>query len=231
MPVSPLLLRQFPQFSDWPDDSLAELAEKMELRRLTRRQVLLNCEDRSSSLAWVIEGTVWLVDHSLDDRECVLGRYGPGEILGELHAFGGASELPSNLGYVAASASSVATVATTFMQQLIASTPAIACHVIQLMAKRSCAHFRWRSILALPSAVERVMAVLESLSRDQASPRQCLPAGITQQEIAAYANTTRETVTRTMQRLQASGAVIRDGSHWLIDLAALHAARQEISPG
>ena len=73
-----------------------------------------------------------------------------------------------------------------------------------------------------------MISVLEVLVGEVNSPVAVLPAGITQQEIAAYANTTRETVTRTMQRLQAAGAVVREGSAWQIDLARLADARKSI---
>lgn len=229
LPVSVLLLRQFPQFADWPDAPLQVLSERLELRRLTRRQVVLTGQDVGATLAWVIEGAIWLVDHSLDDRECVLGRYGPGEMLGELHAFGGSRSLPEGLGYMAAAAASIAVVSKEVLSELIAANPLIAQGIIRLMAERSCAHFRWRAILALPSAVERVIAVLEVLTGGE-TPLRTLPAGITQQEIAAYANTTRETVTRTMQRLQASGAVMREGSSWQINVEALARAREDVTP-
>ena len=228
MSVSVLVLRQFVQFANWPEDALGQLSDKLELRRLTRRQVVLAEQDIGTHLAWVIEGTVWLVDHSVDDRECVLGRYGPGDMLGELHAFGGGRELPSGLGYMAAGAASIATVSKDMLNTLINGNPLVAQGIIRLLAVRSCALFRWRTILALPSAVERVISVLEVLVGEVNSPVAVLPAGITQQEIAAYANTTRETVTRTMQRLQAAGAVVREGSAWQIDLARLAEARKSI---
>ena len=141
MSVSVLVLRQFPQFSDWPDAALLELSEKLELRRLTRRQVVLTDQDIGTTLAWVVEGTTWLVDHSLDDRECVLGRYGPGELLGELHAFGGSRDLPSGLGYMAAGAASIATISKVALMELINTNPLIAQGVIRLLAERSCALF------------------------------------------------------------------------------------------
>lgn len=208
---------------------MQQLSERLELQHLVRRQVVLGDLTTGSTLAWVLDGAVWLVDNSVDDKECVLGRYGPGEMLGELHAFGGSRDLPVGLNYVAAGAVSIATVSKSILSTLISANSVIAHGVIRLLAERSCALFRWRSILALPSAVERVIAVLEVLAGQGPQPDKALPAGVTQQEIAAYANTTRETVTRTMQRLQAAGAVSRDGNSWQINSVGLSSARNSIS--
>lgn len=230
MSVSVQIFHQFEQFSDWPDDAILALSEKLDLKRLTRRQMVLVGSEAGTTLAWVVEGAIWLVDHSLDDRECVVGRYGPGELIGELHAFGGGRNLPAGLGYMAAGPASIAAISSSAMTGLILSNPLIAQGIIRLLAERSCSLFRWRSILALPLAVDRVIAVLEALGNERkGSQAHTLPAGITQQEIAAHANTTRETVTRTMQRLQAAGAVIREGSNWQIDPERLRAYRQTLS--
>lgn len=225
MAVSPLLLRQFAQFAHWPDDALGALAENLRLRQLARRQIALGDTELGDSVAWVIEGAVWLVDHAQDDREYVLGRYGAGEMFGELHALGNATRLPVGINYLAACASHVALVKKSKLLALIGSQPAIAEQMVLLLAERSCDFFRWRSILALPSAVERIIAVLEALAEPTSDHKGRIPAGITQQEIAAYANTTRETVTRTMQKLQTSGAALRDENGWQIDPAKLKAGQ------
>jgi len=211
--VSLLVLRQFATFACWPDGTLACLGEQLTLRRLTRRQLALQGQEVGKAIGWVLEGSVWLMDHTQGDREIFLDRFAPGAMFGELHAFQNATAATAGFVYVAASAGSIAIVSKEFVWKLIADHPSAAQAMVSSMSGRMGEFFRWRAILALPSAGERVAAVLIAL-KDKTTG--ALPLGITQQEIAAYANTTRETVTRVMQRLQSTGSVCRNGATWEI---------------
>lgn len=228
MGVSPLILRQFAPFASWPDDCLARLAENAHLRSLARRQLALTPAEIGEWIGWVVEGGVWLLDHTQEDRESVLGRFAGGDLFGEMHAFGDAGRLTGYLSYVAVGPSSVALVQRRVAWELIGSEAQVGQQLVALLARRMADFIRWRAILGLPSAPERVMAVLATLSASSSAPG-TLPAGMTQQEIAAYANTTRETVTRVMQRLQADGVVQRDGSTWHINREALEQAQRSLA--
>lgn len=228
MGVSPLILRQFAPFASWPDECLARLAESANLRHLARRQLALAPSEMGEWIGWVIEGGVWLLDHTQEDRESVLGRFMGGDLFGEMHAFGDAGHLTGYLSYVAVGTSTVAMVHRRVAWELIGSEAQVGQQLVALLARRMADFFRWRAILGLPSAPERVMAVLAALMTGEGAAEH-LPAGMTQQEISAYANTTRETVTRVMQRLQADGVVRRDGSTWHVNREALARAQRSLS--
>lgn len=213
MAVSLLVLRQFNSFSAWPEEALTALSEQLSLRRLTRRQLAFQNGESGECIAWVLEGSVWLMDHTNDDREVFMDRYTPGSLFGELHAFQQIQTETRGFVYVAATASSIAVARKQAIWSLFSNHPFTAQAMVMSMANRMGEFFRWRTILALPSAGERVAAVLLTLADPSSGS---LPTGITQQEIAAYANTTRETVTRVMQRLQATNAVFRNGATWEI---------------
>jgi CRP-like cAMP-binding protein len=72
----------------------------------------------------------------------------------------------------------------------------------------------------MPSAQQRICATLYGLCSLHDIDSEPGPAQIryapTHQEIAIMVNTTRETVTRTMQSLQHTGYVQRDGPHLLV---------------
>jgi CRP/FNR family transcriptional regulator, cyclic AMP receptor protein len=228
--ISPLILRQFAPFASWPDDCLAQLAESASLRQLARRQLALTPAEMGEWIGWVIEGGVWLVDHTQEDRESVLGRFTGGDLFGEMHAFGEAGRLTGYLSYVSVGPSKVALVQRRVAWELIGREAQVGQQLVALLTNRMADFFRWRAILGLPSAPERVMAVLAALlTGDNTIAIGQLPAGMTQQEIAAYANTTRETVTRVMQRLQADGVVVRDGSTWQVNRAALEKAQRSLA--
>jgi len=230
MSVAALLLKQFSQFDTWPEESLERLAGHLSLRRLARRQLALGPEELGRKVAWVAEGAVWLVDQGQDEREAVLGRFGPGEMFGELHAFGPASHLPPNLGYVTAAPGTVVVASRDMLWELLGEQASLGQQMTRLLAGRMADFFRWRAILSLSAAPDRVVAVLTALADGEGSGA-CLPPGTTQMEIAAYANTTRETVTRVMQRLQAAGAARRDGQQWLIDVTMLGQAGHALVHG
>jgi CRP-like cAMP-binding protein len=66
----------------------------------------------------------------------------------------------------------------------------------------------------MPSPMQRVCAQLMQLTLK--SNNATIAFAPTHQEIAIMINTTRETVTRAFQKLQADGVLIRDGNHLII---------------
>jgi CRP-like cAMP-binding protein len=70
-----------------------------------------------------------------------------------------------------------------------------------------------RTLLSMPTPAQRVCAQLVQLSHANTNSQAPNVANApTHQEIAIMINTTRETVTRVFQKLQAQGIIKRDGS-------------------
>ncbi len=77
-------LRKLPLFGDVSQDTLARLAEKVELREMRRRQVVYLPGDPGQSVFFINGGRIKISKVTRDGKELTLAYRGPGEIFGEL---------------------------------------------------------------------------------------------------------------------------------------------------
>lgn len=213
MTVATVVAASWPVFSQAPEAVVAQVAQAAQLRLLRRRQVALSPAEVGDALGWVVSGRVQALGQTVDGKEFVVGSFGPGEFFGEVEAFGGAA--PGTV-YAAAMEGAVAVVPLAALEQAGEAWPALWRRLLAATAARSGQWLAWRRRLSLPNAVERVEETLAWLAGLDESGLGRLPEGVTQQEIAGYANTTRETVTRVMQRLQQEGRVVREEGGWRV---------------
>ncbi len=96
-------------------------------------------------------------------------------------------------------------------RELMFSTPRASAAVAERLARRMRRAARQRALLALPSSFQRVCAQLLLLTQPDGSGRIVVQLPPTHQEIAIMVNTSRETVTRTLQFLQTQKVVARAG--------------------
>lgn len=82
----------------------------------------------------------------------------------------------------------------------------------RLLAQDVCSFLGWQKIQAVHPVSARVCAWIQHASAADSSLR--IP---THAELAWRLNTTRETVTRVLQRLLTDGILRRDGDLWLIE--------------
>lgn len=213
MTVATVVAASWPVFFQAPEPVLAQVAQAAQLRPLRRRQVALRPGEVGQCVAWVVSGRVQALDQTVDGKEFVVGSFGPGEFFGEVEAFG--QVVPGTV-YVAAMEGAVAVVPAAVLEEAGGAWPGLWRRLLAATAARSGQWLAWRRRLSLPNAVERVEETLAWLAGLDASGQGRLPPGVTQQEIAGYANTTRETVTRVMQRLQQEGRVVREEGGWKV---------------
>jgi CRP-like cAMP-binding protein len=221
MSVARALLLQWSLFADLDAGTLERLGRAMELRHCPRRKLVLASRDRGSHLGLVVQGRVQAIDFTLDGREYAAWSAAPGEFFAETAVF--APETADQETFVAVVESVVALMPGPVARELVLDCPVLAMRLLERMARKLSHMQRIRRVLVSPNAGQRVCAALLLLARGQGddAERRQLAEGLTQQEIAAYANTTRETVTRVMQRLQAENMVQRDGQNWIVDLQKL----------
>jgi CRP-like cAMP-binding protein len=117
-------------------------------------------------------------------------------------------------------------------RQLMFSTPAGAEAVATRLAERLRHAASHRALLALPSSFQRVCAQLATLAQQAEGGRLVIAMPPTHQEIAIMVNTSRETVTRTLQFLQSMKVVNRAGQTLVVQLPEVlrQAADGQVSP-
>ena len=211
MAISPALLQNFPLLRDAPTETLVRLGSMMTERSFARREVVIKKGEPGSVLGLLIEGRLQGVDFTVDGREVGLYFVEPNDYFGELSVIDG---LPRPEFVIAVGRSRIATLARDEARRLLVSTPAIAQRVTERLAQRLRAVGAQRTLLSVPNPAQRVCAQLLQLTVKAAAGTAVIAHAPTHQEIAIMINTSRETVTRVFQVLQARGILKRDGQQW-----------------
>ena len=102
-------------------------------------------------------------------------------------------------------------------RELMFSTPKASESVAARLAERMRRSARQRAVLALPSSFQRVCAQLALLAQRDGHGRVVIQLAPTHQEIAIMVNTSRETVTRSLQFLQGLKVVARAGAELVVN--------------
>jgi CRP-like cAMP-binding protein len=207
MPISSLALRGCGLFAKVPEVVVARAAAQMDIVQLKRREVLQPDGRPFRGLGVLLQGRIQAIDHTIDGREVALSSIEPGDVFGHANLM---AERPFELTWVATSASSVAVMAPEPAMALFQDAQ-MSLHVAADMAQQVCEFLGWQKILSVHPVSARVCAwLLWHATESGGVPR------YTHAELAWRLNTTRESVTRVLQRLQADGVLQLDGEAWRI---------------
>jgi CRP-like cAMP-binding protein len=213
MPVLDLALRGCKLFALAPEEVLAEAARAMDIVNLKRREVLMRGGRPFKGLGVVLQGRLQAMDRTLDGREVALQTIEERETFGQAGLF---ASRPPVLTWVAATPSSVAVMSAEMARRMFENS------AMSLVAARDLAdqvsdYLGWQKILSVTPLSARVCAWACWATRDQKTldiPKHA--------ELAWRLNTTRESITRTFQRLLSEGVLQREGEDWVIsDFQAL----------
>lgn len=169
---------------------------------------IVDQSDEQSDVFFVVEGQVRLVSYTLAGREIIFSNVPAGEYFGELSAIDGGGRAT---GAVAVESCRLASVTPEVFRKLMADHPEITRKVlVRLAGTIRSSDDRIIDLCTLP-APQRVYAELMRMSEEDAvAPGTWVVRPMrTHAEIANRANTTRETVTRSLSHLVANGIVER----------------------
>jgi CRP/FNR family transcriptional regulator, cyclic AMP receptor protein len=200
-------------FDRLPIEKVAHLATGMSERKVERRQVVIERGKADEGLGFLIEGRLQTMNFTLDGREVGLDFIGNGDFFGELSVIDGQ---PAPEYIIAVAPSRLTFLDRERARDLMFSTPQAAEAVAQRLAERMRKTASHRAVLALPSSFQRVCAQLGLLAQQLADGRQVIVTPPTHQEIAIMVNTSRETVTRTLQFLQGMKVIVRLGNELIV---------------
>lgn len=194
----PLQVRLLPLFRDLSDAAFSTLSRSSSYRTLQRGDTLCNKGDPSAGLFVLMRGQLQVYEVSRDGQEVGLNLLKGPVVFGEL---GVIDDSPRSADIMALTSADVAIIPKTILMQCFTETPKSSLAMFQhltSMVRRLTLH---QSVLAMPSATQRVCAMLVELCNRQA------PSNVTefdlpkQKELATMVNTTRETVSRTLSQL------------------------------
>lgn len=212
MPILIPILQGLRLLDQLPVEKLAEVAKHMNERRAERREVVIKRGEVGAGLGFLIEGRLQAVNFTLDGKEVGTDFIENGDFFGELSVIDGH---PAPEYIIAVAPSRVAVLDRNRARELMFSTPAGAEAVANRLAERMRRAASHRALLALPSSFQRVCAQLALMAqRREGSVVIVMPP--THQEIAIMVNTSRETVTRTLQFLQQLKVLARAGAELIV---------------
>ena len=214
MPIPIPILQGLRLFNSLPLERLAELSQTMSERRVERREVVVKRGEADGGLGFLIQGRLQTIDFTLDGREVGLHFVDERDFFGELSII---DSKPAAEYVIAVTSSRIAFLDREWARELMFSTPKAAEAIALRLAERLRRATLQRAVLALPSSFQRVCAQLGLLTEQGPDGRVVIQMPPTHQEIAIMVNTSRETVTRTLQFLQGIKVVVRVGAQLVVE--------------
>jgi len=193
-------LRALTYFENCAQPTLDLLVGRATLRHFLSGETIFHEGDPALGL-WLIEtGSVKIFKINLDGIEQILHLLSVGNTFNEIAAFDGGAN-PANA--AALSETQVWLIPSESIDAALLADPALARHVIQLMAARVRGLVHQIEDLTLYGAVVRLARFLLNQAED---PALSAP-GVTRAAIASYLATTPETISRALRTLESGGAI------------------------
>jgi CRP-like cAMP-binding protein len=213
MSIATVTLKQFTLFNALPDKVIEQLSQHASLAEVPRRKIVMQKGEVAHSLGLLLEGRLQGVDITLDGHEAGLYFIEQNDFFGELSVI---DRLPAPEFVVALSTARFIMIPANIIQQLIKVSPEIAAIINHRLAQRLRESIAQRSLLAMPTPLQRICAQLLKMSRKSKEGEITITHVPTHQELAIMINVTRETVTRAFQKLQKNHIIKRDGAILII---------------
>ncbi len=196
-------------FSTASTPALQFAASHMNLLHMRRREVLQPGGQPGqpfAGLGVVLQGGLQAIDLTLDGKEVGLMNVGPHEPFGHTLLL---AERPIELTWVASSSATTAAIMDRDKALQLLGFPEMMAAVARLNGQQVSDLLGWQKVQAIHPVSARVCAWLLRQSNKDSVLR--LP---THAEMAWKLNTTRESVTRVLQKLLTDGVLRRDGDDW-----------------
>ncbi|MBS7351065.1 MAG: Crp/Fnr family transcriptional regulator [Comamonas sp.] len=208
MSISPLMLADTALFAQAPPLAVQFAASHMHLQHLRRRE-LVSPTQPFDGLGLVLQGEVQAMDMTSDGKEVALLSASAGHSFGQ-HTL--LSQHPLPLQWMASqAATSLALMAREHALTLLHQHPGILLAVATLVSTHASQMLRMQKIQAIHPVSARICAWL--LHHSQANGQVQLP---THAQLAWQLNTTRESITRMLQKLLSEAILRRDADTWHI---------------
>ncbi len=197
-----------------PKEKQEDLASRLKEKKFSNRELVLKKNEPVRHLHFLLEGRLQAVDFTVDGREAGLFFIERNDYFGELPIIDGQ---PQNEYVISITDSRIATLPAEDARNLFFNEPSAAESITSTLAHRIRQYSEQRAILRLPSVAQRLCGQLLQIAMPLDTHKKCIIKNIpTQKELAIMIDTSRETVTRTLQLLQSSGAIERTGKDLLI---------------
>jgi CRP/FNR family transcriptional regulator, cyclic AMP receptor protein len=187
---------------------LDQLISGSRLLSVPKRSVIYRAGTSYPDLVLLLTGSLQSVETCSSGRVRAISLIRPNQMVGLLHVFGPLEHRDS---LVAIEDSSVVLIDKAKTAKLLIENPIAASAVCALLSQTICNLKQERMLLARAESTGRILGVLSQFIKKEEG-RTLLANLPKQQEIADLANTTRETVSRTISQLANTGVIKKMGS-------------------
>ena len=190
------------------DTEVAVLDKVCKWKRYAAGEQIMDRQNETSDICFVVEGRVRIVNYSLSGREVTLDDHASGDCFGELSAIDG---LPRSASVMALDQCMIASLAQDQFYKVLEGHPEIALEVMKYLAQMVRSSTERIMELSTLAANNRVQADLlrqakTNMQGDKMAYIKPIPVHA---DIASRVSTTRETVARVMNDLAREGVIER----------------------
>ncbi|MEE4236483.1 MAG: Crp/Fnr family transcriptional regulator [Anderseniella sp.] len=199
-------LRDIPLFSGLADGDARRLAVHCVWRSVAENELIIDYEDDTAEVLFVVEGRVRVLLRTAAGREVILDDMTTGQYFGEMAAIDGQ---PRSANVTALEKTRICAMPDAIFREACTSIPAVGLSVLKMLAGRVRTLNQRLSEYAFLTAKQRLCAELLRLSRPRMgkdSQRIVSPPPL-QRELADRISTQREVVTRELAALARKGIV------------------------
>ncbi|GBF80905.1 Crp/Fnr family transcriptional regulator [Aphanothece sacrum] len=220
-----ILLEAAPFFAGLPSESLELLLGHAVIRSHPANRIILLENDWGGSVYFILEGWVKIRTHNVDGKEVTLNIVGKGEVIGEMAAL---EEVPRSTDAITLTPTMVSSIPSQDFVSLLHSDPIAGVRLAQLMAKRL-RQLNRRLRLREADSLSRVADTLLFLAEGQGKHTEKgieIP-NLPHRELSSISGLARETVTRSLTKLEKKGLIKREDD--ILCISSLDGLEQIIS--
>jgi CRP-like cAMP-binding protein len=193
--------------------AMAQLKSQLRVQTAKKGDILIHKGSPSRHLYFLFSGLVNIVDFDNEGNATWIATIEPGQIFGEL---GLILETTRSADAVAIETAEFARLPRDEAMQLLTQNPAVAQRMLQQLARTIKQQNQHLHMLNRPSAEERLKALLMMKAKRYASGLVAVENLPSQAQLASMANTSRETVSRTLARWCREGIIEKDYKRLII---------------
>lgn len=206
-------LRKIPLLANLSEEEMTRVRTELRLRQYARRDVVLQKGGIGDSLLFLLTGQLQVIDITEDGRAIGLRMLAPGDFFGEIAVINGSARSAS---VVAVTPVLVALLPRATALHLFANSPSVANQMLRFLAEKVQRDSQFRALLSIHNTSRRIYSYIDLLKEKERNGTLDVVENLpTHQDIANMINTSRETVTRTLQVLIQKG-IVEKGQHRLI---------------
>ncbi|WP_235295919.1 Crp/Fnr family transcriptional regulator [Portibacter marinus] len=216
-------LRNFPLFEDLPHSELVKLASIIDKKESPKYHFIYQAGDLTDSIFFLEKGTVKIGTHSSEGKEVIKAILHPKAMFGELSLLG--EEKRSDFAKTMDSATFYYVMKVDDFKEVVRNNSKLSMKLISMLGRKLKNTERRLESLIIKDARARIIDFLKDNARNQGRKvgfEMLLKHSLTQQDIANFTGTSRQTVTSVLNDLKKSNLIYFKRKSILIrDMAAL----------